>query len=136
MMSRAASISRARRSARRWSAGTPRYTPVATRLMSAVSQLAARARVGGRSAPIFGNMCCQMCACLAPCACMSDDGYFPRATSILPRVHDARAVGLLYGQRALAIGAIAPLNYIGTREHTRALDKPFQRLTHTAKAFE
>jgi len=67
---------------------------------------------------------------------MSDDGYFPRATSILRRVHEERAVGLLYGQRALAIGAIAPLNYIGTREHTRALDKPFQRLTHTAKAFE
>jgi uncharacterized protein (DUF2236 family) len=67
---------------------------------------------------------------------MPDDGYFPRATSILRRVHEERAVGLLYGQRALAIGAIAPLNYIGTREHTRALDKPFQRLTHTAKAFE
>lgn len=69
-------------------------------------------------------------------AAMSDGGYFPRATSILRRVHEERAVGLLYGQRALAIGAIAPLNYIGTREHTRALDKPFQRLTHTAKAFE
>jgi uncharacterized protein (DUF2236 family) len=67
---------------------------------------------------------------------MADDGYFPRATSMLRRVHEERAVGLLYGQRALAIGAIAPLNYIGTREHTKALDKPFQRLTHTAKAFE
>src|SRR5919199_5428669 len=67
---------------------------------------------------------------------MVEDGYFPRGESMLRRVHEERAVGLLYGQRALAIGAIAPLNYIGTREHTRSLDKPFQRLTHTAKAFE
>jgi uncharacterized protein (DUF2236 family) len=66
----------------------------------------------------------------------ADDGYFPRGRSMLRRVHDERAVGLLYGQRALAIGAIAPLNYIGTRLHTRALDKPFQRLVKTAKAFE
>jgi uncharacterized protein (DUF2236 family) len=66
----------------------------------------------------------------------TDDGYFPRRSSMLRRVHDERAVGLLYGQRALAIGAIAPLNYIGTRLHTRALDKPFQRLVKTAKAFE
>jgi uncharacterized protein (DUF2236 family) len=51
-------------------------------------------------------------------------------------VHEERAVGLLYGQRSLAIGAIAPLNFIGTLRHTRARDKPFQRLVHTAKAFE
>jgi uncharacterized protein (DUF2236 family) len=51
-------------------------------------------------------------------------------------VHEERAVGLLYGQRALGIGAIAPLNFIGTLRHTRARDKPFQRLVHTAKAFE
>src|ERR671937_1433329 len=55
---------------------------------------------------------------------------------MLRRVHEERAVGLLYGQRALGIGAIAPLNFIGTRLHTRALNKPFQRLVHTAKAFE
>jgi uncharacterized protein (DUF2236 family) len=67
---------------------------------------------------------------------MSDDGYFPRGTSILRRVHEERAVGLLYGQRALAIGAIMPLNFVGTIRHTNARDKPFQRLTHTAKAFE
>ncbi|MCW3066333.1 MAG: hypothetical protein JWN32_3505 [Solirubrobacterales bacterium] len=67
---------------------------------------------------------------------MTDYGYFPRATSILRRVHEERAVGLLYGQRALAIGAIMPLNFIGTRRHSNAMDKPFQRLTHTAKAFE
>jgi uncharacterized protein (DUF2236 family) len=67
---------------------------------------------------------------------MTDDGYFPRGTSILRRVHQERAVGLLYGQRALAIGALNPVNFIGTIRHTNARDKPFQRLTHTAKAFE
>lgn len=45
-------------------------------------------------------------------------------------------MGLLYGQRALAIGAIAPLNFIGTRLHTRMPDKPFQRLARTGKMFE
>lgn len=63
------------------------------------------------------------------------DGYFPR-DSILRRVHEHRAVGLLYGQRALAIGAVAPLNFIGTRLHSHSVDRPFQRLVHTAKAFE
>src|SRR4051794_1911013 len=67
---------------------------------------------------------------------MTDAGYFPRGSSLLRRVHEERAVGLLYGQRALGIGAIAPLNFIGTLRHTRARDKPFQRLVHTAKAFE
>jgi uncharacterized protein (DUF2236 family) len=67
---------------------------------------------------------------------MTDEGYFPRGRSLLRRVHEERAVGLLYGQRALGIGAIAPLNFIGTLRHTRARDKPFQRLVHTAKAFE
>jgi uncharacterized protein (DUF2236 family) len=63
------------------------------------------------------------------------DGYFPPG-SVLRRVHSERAVGLLYGQRALAIGALAPLNFIGTREHTRMPDRPFQRLVRTAKMFE
>jgi uncharacterized protein (DUF2236 family) len=67
---------------------------------------------------------------------MTDEGYFPRGSSLLRRVHEERAVGLMYGQRALGIGAIAPLNFIGTLRHTRARDKPFQRLVHTAKAFE
>ena len=67
---------------------------------------------------------------------MIAESYFPRGTSVLRRVHEERAVGLLYGQRALGIGAIMPLNFIGTRRHTKALDMPFQRLTHTAKAFE
>ena len=63
-------------------------------------------------------------------------GYFPRGTSMLRRVHEQRAVGLMYGQRALGIGAIAPLNFVGTRLHSRSLDKPFHRLAHTGKAFE
>jgi uncharacterized protein (DUF2236 family) len=65
-----------------------------------------------------------------------DDGYFPRGKSMLRRIHEERAVGLLYGQRALGIGAIAPLNFVGTRLHTRALDKPFERLARTGKGFE
>jgi uncharacterized protein (DUF2236 family) len=67
---------------------------------------------------------------------MSDDGYFPRESSVLRRVHEERAVGLLYGQRALAIGAIMPLNFLGTMLHTHSRQKPFQRLAHTGKAFE
>lgn len=66
----------------------------------------------------------------------TDAGYFPRGSSVLRRVHEERAVGLLYGQRALAIGAIAPLNFIGTRLHTRAPERMFQRLAHTGKFFE
>jgi uncharacterized protein (DUF2236 family) len=67
---------------------------------------------------------------------MKDEGYFPPDRSVLRRVHEERAVGLLYGQRALAIGAISPLNFIGTKLHTRALATPFQRLAVTGKMFE
>ncbi len=63
------------------------------------------------------------------------DGYFPPG-SMLRRVHEERAVGLLYGQRALGIGALAPVNFVGTIRHTQALDRPFRRLVRTAKAFE
>jgi uncharacterized protein (DUF2236 family) len=63
-------------------------------------------------------------------------GYFPRGHSMLRRVHDERAVGLLYGQRALCIGAVKPLNYVGTIEHSRSKQTPFRRLASTAKAFE
>jgi uncharacterized protein (DUF2236 family) len=55
---------------------------------------------------------------------------------VLRHVHEQRAVGLLYGQRALAIGALNPLNFIGTRNHTWARATPFKRLSHTAKLFE
>lgn len=65
----------------------------------------------------------------------ADDGYFPRG-SILRHVHEQRAVGLLYGQRALMIGALDPLAFTGTIEHTRGRLKPFARLAHTGKAFE
>ena len=68
-------------------------------------------------------------------AAHGDDGYFPRGT-ILREVHEERAVGLLYGQRALGIGAIAPLNFVGTLQHTRGRDQPFKRLVRTAKMFE
>jgi uncharacterized protein (DUF2236 family) len=65
-----------------------------------------------------------------------DDGYFPRGRSTLRRVQGERAVGLLYGQRGLMIGALHPLNFIGTTEHTYARETPFQRLAHTGRAFE
>jgi hypothetical protein len=65
---------------------------------------------------------------------MSGDGYFPEGSSILRRVHSERAVGLFYGQRALMIGALKPLAFVGTTEHTNAKLKPFQRLSHTADA--
>lgn len=65
-----------------------------------------------------------------------DEGYFPRERSVLRRVHEERLVGLHYGQRALCIGALDPRNFIGTALHTRGRDAPFQRLAHTATAFE
>jgi uncharacterized protein (DUF2236 family) len=42
----------------------------------------------------------------------------------------------MYGQRALCIGALAPLNYVGTSLHSHAKLTPFNRLAHTGKAFE
>jgi uncharacterized protein (DUF2236 family) len=51
-------------------------------------------------------------------------------------VHGERAVGLLYGQRALLIGALEPLTYTGTMLSTRAADRPFRRLARTAKIQE
>ena len=52
------------------------------------------------------------------------------------RVHGERAVGLLYGQRALLIGALEPLTYTGTMLSTGAGDHPFTRLARTAKIQE
>ena len=52
------------------------------------------------------------------------------------RVHGERSVGLLYGQRALLIGALEPLTYTGTMLSTRAGDRPFKRLARTAKIQE
>jgi uncharacterized protein (DUF2236 family) len=65
-----------------------------------------------------------------------DEGYFPRGTSILRRVHEEKAVGLMYGQRALCVGAVKPLNYVGTSEHTHSKLTPFRRLAHTGSMFE
>jgi uncharacterized protein (DUF2236 family) len=65
-----------------------------------------------------------------------DDGYFPRGRSLLRRVHEQKAVGLMYGQRALCIGAVKPLNYVGTSEHTHNKLTPFRRITHTGAMFE
>jgi uncharacterized protein (DUF2236 family) len=45
-------------------------------------------------------------------------------------------VGLLYGQRALLIGALEPLTYTGTMLSTRSGDRPFERLARTAKIQE
>lgn len=79
----------------------------------------------------FGQLgCCAMAASRAA------DGYFPRGSSVLRRVHEEHLVGLLYGQRALCIGALSPLNYVGTSEHSYAKLTPFRRLAHTGKAFE
>jgi uncharacterized protein (DUF2236 family) len=55
---------------------------------------------------------------------------------VLKRVHEERMVGLLYGQRALCIGAVMPLNHVGTSEHSYATLNPFKRLVHTGNAFE
>jgi uncharacterized protein (DUF2236 family) len=65
-----------------------------------------------------------------------DLGYFPRQSSILRRVQEERFVGLFFGQRALCIGALAPLNYVGTSEHSAGKLTPFRRLAHTGIEFE
>jgi uncharacterized protein (DUF2236 family) len=68
---------------------------------------------------------------------MTDDRYyFPPGHSMARRVHGERAVGLLYGQRALMIGALEPLTYTGTMLSTRSGDRPFERLARTAKIQE
>ncbi|MGD9737180.1 MAG: oxygenase MpaB family protein [Solirubrobacterales bacterium] len=69
---------------------------------------------------------------------MSGEGrhYFEPGRSLARRVHGDRAVGLLYGQRALLIGALEPLTYTGTMLTTKAGDFPFARLAHTAKVQE
>ncbi|HXE44756.1 MAG TPA: oxygenase MpaB family protein [Conexibacter sp.] len=65
-----------------------------------------------------------------------DEGYFPRGRSVLRQVHDERLVGLFFGQRALAIGALQPVNYTGTSQSTGGRERPFRRLVRTANAFE
>ena len=65
-----------------------------------------------------------------------DEGYFPRGRSALRRVQGERFVGLMYGQRALLMGALDARNYVGTSLHSRYRDRPFKRLSATAKMFE
>jgi uncharacterized protein (DUF2236 family) len=68
---------------------------------------------------------------------MSDEThYFPPGRSMARRVHGERSVGLLYGQRALLIGALEPLTYTGTMLSTNAGNHPFTRLARTAKIQE
>jgi uncharacterized protein (DUF2236 family) len=62
--------------------------------------------------------------------------YFPPGRSVARRVHGERSVGLLYGQRALLIGALEPLTYTGTMASTSSANRPFQRLARTAKIQE
>jgi uncharacterized protein (DUF2236 family) len=66
----------------------------------------------------------------------AETGYFPRGSSMLRRVHEERLVGLHFGQRALAIGALNPLTFVGTAEHSTAKLRPFKRLTSTGNALE
>ncbi len=65
-----------------------------------------------------------------------DEGYFPRGRSLVRAAQEERLVGLFYGQRALAIGALHPVNYTGTSEATSGRAKPFRRLARTAGDFE
>jgi len=65
-----------------------------------------------------------------------DDGYFPRGESVLRRVHGAKAVGVVYGQRALLMQATHPLAFAGLIANTQGLEAPFRRLAHTAKTME
>jgi uncharacterized protein (DUF2236 family) len=62
--------------------------------------------------------------------------YFPPGRSMARRVHGERSVGLLYGQRALLIGALEPLTYTGTMMSTTSGEWPFTRLARTAKIQE
>jgi uncharacterized protein (DUF2236 family) len=66
----------------------------------------------------------------------ADEQYFPPGRSMARRVHGERAVGLLYGQRALLIGALEPLTYTGTMLSTWSGNRPFERLARTAKIQE
>lgn len=55
---------------------------------------------------------------------------------MLRRVHGTRAVGSLYGQRALLMQATDPLAFAGLVASTEGLDAPFRRLARTATTME
>src|SRR3954464_4156088 len=65
-----------------------------------------------------------------------DRGYFPSGESVLRLVHEERAVGLLYGQRALLMQATHPVAFTGLIGETSGLDAPFKRLARTAQIME
>ncbi|BDU02342.1 MULTISPECIES: oxygenase MpaB family protein [Nocardia] len=66
---------------------------------------------------------------------MSEPGYFSDH-SMVRRVMSKRAVGLTYGLRALVIGAVHPLLYVGTAENTEHRMTPYTRLALTGRLFE
>lgn len=55
---------------------------------------------------------------------------------MLRRVQGERSVGLMYGQRALLVGALDARNFVGTIQNSRYRDRPFKRLAATGKMFE
>ena len=65
-----------------------------------------------------------------------ESGYFPAGESVLRMVHGERAVGLLYGQRALLMQATDPLAFTGVMGSTGGLHAPFERLARTARMME
>src|SRR4051812_1211708 len=67
---------------------------------------------------------------------VQDAGYFPRGESVLRRVHEERAVGLLYGQRSLLLQATHPVAFTGLLASTDGTPAPFQRLARTATIME
>ncbi|WP_280363420.1 oxygenase MpaB family protein [Nocardia wallacei] len=66
---------------------------------------------------------------------MPETGYFSD-DSMIRRVMRKRAVGLTYGQRALVVGAVHPLLYVGTAENTEHRTTPYTRLALTGRLFE
>jgi uncharacterized protein (DUF2236 family) len=67
---------------------------------------------------------------------MEDRGYFPAGESVLRRVHSERAVGLLYGQRALLMQATHPVAFTGLLATSTGRGAPFKRLARTAQTME
>jgi uncharacterized protein (DUF2236 family) len=73
---------------------------------------------------------------LGAVAALPHRGYFPAGESVLRRVHGERAVGLLYGQRALLMQATHPVAFTGLVGSTGGLAAPFELLVRTAKIME
>jgi uncharacterized protein (DUF2236 family) len=69
---------------------------------------------------------------------VDDDGYFPRGRSVLRMVMEERLVGMLYGSRALVVGALEPMAFTGTYLRSRATRSGdyYGRLLDTQAAFE